>query len=106
VQNIDNYDLFCEKDFGNNVPDQSDASKVVADFVSLFAYSIEDCLYACTNANDFQSRWQTGMQKCRGVTWAFNMAENNATSGGNCFLKNGTAEGFSCSTCISAKLVT
>ena len=106
VQYDDQYDLFCGMDYQNNLPDEAESTKVVADFVGIFAYSIEDCLYACSNANHFQGIWKVGLQTCLGVTWNFNMASSNSSDNANCFIKNGTSSGIQCNNCISAKLVT
>src|SRR4051812_6176830 len=45
------------------------------------------------------------MQLCKGVTWSYNMAANNASNHANCWLKNGTSTGYQCNSCISGKLV-
>ncbi|EXJ93822.1 hypothetical protein A1O1_02215 [Capronia coronata CBS 617.96] len=103
------FDLFCGVDMQNSIPDLTDSSLVVADVVGLFAYSITDCLYACANARHFVSLWGQdheggNMQTCKGVTWNFEMAASNTSDQANCWLKNGTSNGFQSNTCISATL--
>ena len=106
VQYDERYDLSCGIDMGNNLKDQDDNSKVVADVAGIFAYSITDCLYACANVNHFTNQWKTGTaQQCKGVTWNYNMAANNASNSANCWLKNGTSTGYQCNSCISGVLV-
>ncbi|EXJ92008.1 hypothetical protein A1O3_00558 [Capronia epimyces CBS 606.96] len=105
VQYSNAFSLYCGIDFHSGVPDLTDSSLVVADFVGLFAYSITDCLYACSNARHFFSQWgQDHMQTCKGVTWNYQMAQSNSSGNANCWLKNGTSQGYQCNTCISAML--
>ncbi|KEF54298.1 uncharacterized protein A1O9_09464, partial [Exophiala aquamarina CBS 119918] len=105
VQNDERYDLSCGVDMGNNIKDRDDSTKVVADIVGIFAYSITDCLYACTNVNRFTETWKTGTaQQCKGVTWTYNMAQSNTSNSANCWLKNGTSTGYQCNSCISGVL--
>lgn len=111
VQYGESYDLRCGVDIGSGQADDSDDTKVVADVVGLFAYSITDCLYACANVNHFTEVWKqdvTGgvMQQCRGVTWNYNMASANSSDHANCWLKNGTSNGFQCNSCISGIIQT
>ena len=111
VQYNHSFDLFCGVDMQSNIADEGDPSLVVADFTALFAYSITDCLYACSNAIYFTKHWDQdfaggNMQLCQGVTWNYQLALSNSSDHANCWLKNGTSTGFQCNTCISAKLVT
>lgn len=106
VQYDERYDLSCGVDMGNNLKDRDDSSKVVADIVGIFAYSITDCLYACANVNHFTDTWKTGTaQQCKGVSWNYNMAASNTSNSANCWLKNGTTTGYQCNSCISGVLV-
>ncbi|KIX09729.1 uncharacterized protein Z518_00810 [Rhinocladiella mackenziei CBS 650.93] len=110
VQYDTSFDLFCGVDMSSSLQDDTDTSLVVADFTALFAYSITDCLYACSNAIYFVERWGQdteggNMQSCKGVTWNYQMAQSNTSDNANCWLKNGTSTGYQCNTCISAKLV-
>lgn len=96
---------------GNGRADSDDSSKIVADIVGIFAYSVTDCLYACANVNHFTDYYKQNvaggvMQKCKGVSWNYNMASSNASNHANCWLKNGTSTGYQCNSCISGTLVT
>jgi hypothetical protein len=106
VQYNTSFDLFCGIDMQNHVADETNPDLQVADVVGLFAYSITDCLYACANAIHFDEQWDDGFAGCKGVTWQYQMAQSNTSNSANCWLKNGTTNGFQCNTCISAKLVT
>lgn len=110
VQYDERYDLSCGVDMGNGLKDLDDSSKIVADIVGIFAYSVTDCLYACANVNYFTERYKQDfdggvMQSCKGVTWNYNMAASNESNHANCWLKNGTATGYQCNSCISGTLV-
>lgn len=104
------FDILCGTDIANGLPDDNNPDLVVADFAALFAYSLADCLYACANAVHFVKQWHQdheggNMQSCKGVSWNYQMAQSNSSDFANCWLKNGTSNGYQCNTCISAKIV-
>lgn len=106
----DSFDLYCGVDMNNNIPSLEDSNKIVADFMGLLAYSLEDCIYACMNGNYFRERNDQdvvggNIQECRGITWNSRMAASNSSNYANCWLKNGTSTGYQCNTCISARLL-
>lgn len=110
VQYGHQFDVFCGVDISNGLPDDNTPDLVVADFSALFAYSLTDCLYACSNSIHFASIWGQdhaggNMQTCKGVSWNYQMSQSNTSDSANCWLKNGTSNGYQCNTCISAKLV-
>lgn len=103
------FTLYCGMDMGNSNPDDANPDLTVADFVGLFAYTLTDCLYACSNMVKFAGDWKLDSQhSCKGVTWEASMAQSNTTNYANCWLKNGTntQKANQCNTCVSAKLST
>ncbi|KAI1389603.1 uncharacterized protein F4822DRAFT_205905 [Hypoxylon trugodes] len=52
---------------------------------AVVAYSIQDCLQACSLLNDW---WRTNL--CTAVTWCSTMADCTSQFGGNCWLFNST----------------
>ncbi len=102
------FNLYCGIDMANSRPDDDNPDLVVADFVGLFAYTVTDCLYACSNAIMFSTTWgHDTTQTCKGITWQASMSSSNTSNSANCWLKNGTStqQSNQCNTCVSAKLV-
>jgi hypothetical protein len=64
---------------------------VVADMVHIVAYSVQDCLEACSGFNYEQRKWN-GTARCRAMNFRANMAEKVEAIGGNCWLKNDTVK--------------
>lgn len=62
---------------------------VVADLSHLVAYTVEDCMEACSGFNYEQKKWNN-TQICRAYNFRLNMAEKVNAIGGNCWLKNDT----------------
>ncbi|KIW14202.1 hypothetical protein PV08_06983 [Exophiala spinifera] len=103
------FTLYCGIDMGSSTPDDTNPDLTVADYVALFAYTVTDCLYACSNMVYFADRWgQDSQHSCKGVTWNGAMAASNTSDFANCWLKNGThtQEVRQCNTCVSAALST
>ena len=84
----------------------------IYDLAGIFAYSLEDCLYACSKFSDFMTVDQldvvvgapsTGW--CQSVTWRVDMADANTTLNANCWLKNGTTLDWPNDNCVSARLM-
>ncbi|OAP61523.1 hypothetical protein AYL99_03726 [Fonsecaea erecta] len=111
VQYNTSFDILCGVDMLNHVADENNPDLQVADVVGLFAYSLTDCLYACSNMIHFTQLYGQdyaggNMQTCVSVTWDYQMALSNDSWSANCWLKNGSSSGTQCNTCISGKLVT
>jgi hypothetical protein len=74
---------------GVNVP-QGDKAKeggVVFDYLSFFAYSIDDCMEACGNMNQKDDENHTGL-RCKSVVFSKRMSADYNAQNGNCWLKN------------------
>ena len=97
----DKFDIYCGLNIAGGEPDETNPDLTIKDFVGLFAYSFEDCLYACSNANYFAG----SASACGSVSWRSNMAGGNASFYANCWLKNGTGQGGADSLSVSAKLM-
>ncbi|KIW90701.1 uncharacterized protein Z519_08484 [Cladophialophora bantiana CBS 173.52] len=88
VQHDASFDIFCGLDMINHVADENNPDLQVADVVGLFAYSLTDCLYACSNAIYFRQLYgqdsaSGNMQTCAGVTWDYQMASSNSSNYAN-----------------------
>lgn len=74
---------------GVNAP-QGDKAKeggVVFDYLSFFAYSIDDCMEACGNMNQKDDENHTGL-RCKSVVFSRRMSMDYDAQNGNCWLKN------------------
>ncbi|KAH7179173.1 uncharacterized protein B0J16DRAFT_387004 [Fusarium flagelliforme] len=74
---------------GVNAP-QGDKAKeggVVFDYLSFFAYSIDDCMEACGNMNQKDDENHTGL-RCKSIVFSKRMSADYDAQNGNCWLKN------------------
>lgn len=80
----------CRTDlFSGARPDASGAVVYLADLVGLAAYTLDDCLEACSLYNR-QSVYTKRGDACGAVTFCAAMQRYTHTTGGNCWLKNDT----------------
>ena len=84
-----NFTYYCGVDFGNL---KSSTGGNITDIAAIIAYSIEDCIDACSAIN-LQSALQgrLGALECTSITFlSASTKETISFGGGNCWLKNGT----------------
>ncbi|KAI1821976.1 hypothetical protein F4861DRAFT_424021 [Xylaria intraflava] len=99
----DKFHVYCGVDFGSGKRKNGSGKDIVlADLVGIFAYSVADCLQACSQYN-FQAKVRKDSGRCGAITLDIDMA--NKTDG-NCWLKNSTLThtpgGGACKECVSA----
>ncbi|KAI0399746.1 hypothetical protein F4802DRAFT_610628 [Xylaria palmicola] len=105
----DKFSVYCYQDFGTgNLKDNDNRDVVVDDVMLLIAYSMADCLQACSQ---YTRRSQAlGIDSsCGAVVWVSDMSHFNHYQDGNCALKNSTVKfGYGnkgCGWCYSATKV-
>ncbi|KAH9889697.1 hypothetical protein F4778DRAFT_753736 [Xylariomycetidae sp. FL2044] len=104
------YTVVCGKDFGTGAlrDAANNAEAQVADVGALVAYSVTDCLEACSNFSYFAAK-RGSADACGSVTFRSNMAENLESNRANCWLKNSTVAFMSaktsCDNCMSANKI-
>ncbi|KAI0837691.1 hypothetical protein F5Y06DRAFT_62760 [Hypoxylon sp. FL0890] len=106
-QDGDKYSVYCGQAFGaGNMKDGNNNDVVVRDILSVIAYSMADCLQACSQYT-YWSRLAGISTSCGAVMWTSDVAHSHNT--GNCFLKNSTITigvgTEACSWCYSATKV-
>jgi hypothetical protein len=102
------FSVYCHQDFGSGKRrDVGNNEVVLADVMALIAYSMADCMLACSQ----YTRWSNNAgidSTCRSVTWASNLTYSDHVTG-NCWLKNSTvtydAGMTPCDWCYSATKV-
>jgi hypothetical protein len=77
----------CGYDFGAG--GNAAQGGVIADIVGLVAYSVLDCIDACSVLNFKSKQWEVAT-RCNSITFDTVMATTIGTVGGNCWLKNGS----------------
>ncbi|KAI1433361.1 hypothetical protein GGR50DRAFT_509194 [Xylaria sp. CBS 124048] len=102
----DDFHVYCGVDFGSGKRvDGQGRDIILADIVGINAYSLPDCLQACSQYNFESKKWGSPL-RCGAVTLAVDMAKK---PDGNCWLKNSTlthtAGGGASSDSISATMV-
>ncbi|KAI1821977.1 hypothetical protein F4861DRAFT_516589 [Xylaria intraflava] len=95
------FQLYCDLDLGRGTGKDVHGNPVISiDMVSITAYTLNDCMKACTG---IASSSKHSDSACRAVTFRLDMY--NFPNGGNCWLKNSTlttASGSrSCNGCAS-----
>jgi hypothetical protein len=83
-----NFKYTCGVDLGNQ---PSAAGGNITDLAAIIAYTIEDCIDACS-AVTFQTfiHGVKGGPTCSSVSWFADAKSTVAVGNGNCWLKNGT----------------
>lgn len=88
----------CNHDYLNGTSAAGNVG-TIHDIVGIIAYSMNDCMDACSTMNQLQY----GLV-CAGVTFNAAMSMMYAHRA-NCFLKNATGPGTECTMCASAKII-
>ncbi|KAI2643130.1 hypothetical protein GGS21DRAFT_135 [Xylaria nigripes] len=83
----ENFMVYCDVNFGSgDLVDKDGKSVILADIIAMTAYSLTDCLQACSQFTAHSKKWDVD-NECGAVTFAKNMATH---ADGNCWLKNST----------------
>ncbi|RSM06501.1 hypothetical protein CEP52_005697 [Fusarium oligoseptatum] len=80
------FKVYCGTDGGG--VGNADGGGTLKDLVGIIAYSLEDCLQACTQMNAMDDNQDTGVT-CKSVSFRANLAQSYKQYGGNCWLKDG-----------------
>lgn len=84
------FTVLCNINVNYGNPSVEDSSKSVDTVAGLIAYSLEDCVNACSAYNYFANRNGAATQ-CHAITINLNLSEDLGVGGDiNCWLKNGT----------------
>lgn len=90
------FDLYCAKEFRESSEAFDPFTKnrvakgVIRDIVAIVAYSVPDCISACTSMNEIVKAGNSSSPPCQSITFVPNMQETVIGERGNCFLKNAT----------------
>ena len=88
----DTFTQICGVDLQSNVSAISGNGAVIANIVGILAYSVEDCITACSKANTYVQRW--GGSKCNSISFGSDLSILYPGNRANCWLKNDSlAEG-------------
>lgn len=87
--------------------DSNGNSLLMVDIIGIVAYTLADCIRACSQRTRQTKLWGLpDSDSCRAVTFDTLLESATAGVGGNCWLKNGTADDSTkygnCPVCISA----
>jgi hypothetical protein len=97
------YTVDCYIDYTQSLP--ANGGGEIGDIAGIIAYSLDDCIAACSYSNQQQLEDAT---RCKAVTWRNDLKNVTADFGANCWLKNATlaggADGTSNVNCVSAYL--
>ncbi|KAJ4328808.1 hypothetical protein N0V84_000818 [Fusarium piperis] len=80
------FKVYCGTDGGG--ANNAEGGGTLKDWVGLIAYSLEDCLHACTQMNAINDNQDTGAE-CKSVSFHATLAQSYKEWGGNCWLKDG-----------------
>lgn len=107
----DKFNIFCGVDLGSGEDSQQTSNGetlVLADIAGIVAYSLADCLEACSGYTKKATQWSRP-EICRSINFNYEMSASIAKNAANCWLKNGTvaapSQAGSCATCATAMLV-
>ncbi|KAI0914255.1 hypothetical protein F4823DRAFT_396897 [Ustulina deusta] len=103
TQDQEKFLVYCGVDFGHgNRKDKNGNEIILADIIGIIAYSMDDCLEACSRYTYNSQLWGVN-SSCGSVTLRVDMAN---TTKSNCWLKNSTIThspgAGSCDVCIGA----
>lgn len=85
------YAITCGVDSGFGAPTTEDTQKTLQVKAALIAYSLDDCIEACSAYTSFNARNGDSQLKCRSVSWDRRMERALSRDNHvNCWLKNGT----------------
>lgn len=79
------FKVYCGTDGGGAT--SAEGGGALKDLVGIIAYSLEDCLQACTQMNAMNDNQDTGVT-CKSVSFRANIAQSYKQYGGNCWLKD------------------
>ncbi|KAH7268535.1 hypothetical protein MRS44_011198 [Fusarium solani] len=79
------FKVYCGTDGGG--ANSAEGGGALKDLVGIIAYSLEDCLQACTQMNAMDDNQDTGVT-CKSVSFRANIAQSYKQYGGNCWLKD------------------
>jgi hypothetical protein len=85
-----NYVTYCGVDFSNHVVSSLD-NLLLIDILGITAYTLGDCLQACSNLNAYNEDFaRPSMTYCRSVVFNADLHDSITSVGANCWMKNGT----------------
>ncbi|KAM0430165.1 hypothetical protein ACHAPT_006173 [Fusarium lateritium] len=79
------FKVYCGLDGGG--ANNAEGGGTLKDLVGIIAYSLEDCLQACTQMNAMNDNQDTNVT-CKSVSFRANLAQSYKQYGGNCWLKD------------------
>lgn len=86
----ESFTITCGVDSLYGVPTIEGSQKSLQVRAALIAYSLDDCIEACSAYSSFNERSGDSQLQCKSVSWDRRMEEAMGNNHVNCWLKNGT----------------